>query len=167
MHAIDHKGQFLWNSHLVHHSGEEFNLACALRQSISVFVRLFVILLLPAALLVSIRRWWPSSDRCIYLHNSGILHAISIPWDSWRISLPTPSHHRVHHTINPNTSTKIMARFLFFWDKLFGTFQRGLPHVKPVYGITRPVRTWNPIKINFQHLWLLISDTWHTTKLAG
>ena len=32
----------------------------------------------------------------------------------------------------------------------------------PVYGITRPVRTWNPIKINFQHLWLLIKDAWRT-----
>ena len=36
--------------------------------------------------------------------------------------------------------------------------------MKPVYGITRPVRTWNPIKINFQHLWLLISDAWHTAS---
>lgn len=35
----------------MHHSSEEFNLACALRQSISVFVRIFTFFLLPAALL--------------------------------------------------------------------------------------------------------------------
>jgi alkylglycerol monooxygenase len=34
--------------------------------------------------------------------------------------------------------------------------------VKPVYGITRPVQTWNPIKINFMHLWLLTKDAWNT-----
>lgn len=51
VHAIDHKINFFWNSHIIHHSSEEFNLACALRQSVSVFVRLFVILLIPAALL--------------------------------------------------------------------------------------------------------------------
>jgi len=33
--------------------------------------------------------------------------------------------------------------------------------VQPVYGITRPAQTWNPIKINFQHMWLLIKDAWH------
>jgi alkylglycerol monooxygenase len=28
--------------------------------------------------------------------------------------------------------------------------------------VTRPVRTWNPVKINFIHLWLLIKDAWRT-----
>ncbi len=37
-----------------------------------------------------------------------------------------------------------------------------MPAVPPVYGITRPVRTWNPIRINFQHVWLLIKDAWRT-----
>jgi alkylglycerol monooxygenase len=35
VHRIDHKINFFWNAHIVHHSSEEFNLACALRQSIS------------------------------------------------------------------------------------------------------------------------------------
>jgi alkylglycerol monooxygenase len=34
--------------------------------------------------------------------------------------------------------------------------------VPPVFGITVPVSTWNPIKINFQHIWLLIQDAWRT-----
>ena len=33
VHRIDHKVNFFWNAHIVHHSSEEFNLACALRQS--------------------------------------------------------------------------------------------------------------------------------------
>ena len=51
VHALQHKVNFFWNAHVIHHSSEEFNLACALRQSISVFVKLFALLLLPAALL--------------------------------------------------------------------------------------------------------------------
>ena len=39
VHRFDHSINFFWNSHIVHHSSEEFNLACALRQSISVFVK--------------------------------------------------------------------------------------------------------------------------------
>ena len=50
-HRINHSYNFFWNQHLVHHSSEEFNLACALRQSISNLVGFFTIFLLPAALL--------------------------------------------------------------------------------------------------------------------
>jgi sterol desaturase/sphingolipid hydroxylase (fatty acid hydroxylase superfamily) len=50
-HRWAHKINVLWNRHIVHHSSEEFNLACALRQSISVFINIFTFLLVPAALL--------------------------------------------------------------------------------------------------------------------
>ncbi len=73
----------------------------------------------------------------------------------------TPSHHRVHHAINPEYIDKNFAQIFIIWDKLFGTFQEELPDKKPVYGITRPVRTWNPIKINFIHVWLLAKDAWY------
>jgi sterol desaturase/sphingolipid hydroxylase (fatty acid hydroxylase superfamily) len=41
VHTLNHKVNFFWNAHIVHHSSEEYNLACALRQSVSVFVKLF------------------------------------------------------------------------------------------------------------------------------
>ena len=50
-HRLSHQINFLWNKHAIHHSSEEFNLACALRQPISSFVNLFTFLLIPAALL--------------------------------------------------------------------------------------------------------------------
>ncbi|MFY7839298.1 MAG: sterol desaturase family protein, partial [Lacibacter sp.] len=57
---------------------------------------------------------------------------------------------------------KNYGQIFIFWDKWFGTYQEELADKPPVYGITRPVQTWNPIKINFMHLWLLIKDAWHT-----
>jgi alkylglycerol monooxygenase len=162
VHRIDHKVNLFWNNHIIHHSSEEFNLACALRQSVSTFVQIFTFLLIPAALLgvpaqvIAIvapihlfAQFWYHTR---HIKKMGILEKI----------LVTPSHHRVHHAINPEYIDKNLSQIFIFWDKLFGTFQGELPKVPPVYGITRPVRTWNPVKINFQHLWLLIKDAWRT-----
>ncbi len=43
-HRWAHQINFFWNKHAIHHSSEEFNLPCALRQSISSFVNLFTFL---------------------------------------------------------------------------------------------------------------------------
>ena len=43
IHRIAHEYNVFWNNHIVHHSSEEYNLACALRQSISSIVKIFVI----------------------------------------------------------------------------------------------------------------------------
>lgn len=159
-HRIDHVYNFFWNSHIIHHSSEEFNLACALRQSVSVIVKIFTIFLLPAALLgvpanvIAVvaplhlfAQFWYHTQ---HINKMGFLEKIIV----------TPSHHRVHHAINKEYIDKNYGQIFIFWDKLFGTYQEELPNVKPVYGITRPVRTWNPIKINFLHLWILIKDAW-------
>lgn len=162
VHRMSHEFNFFWNKHAIHHSSEEFDLACALRQSISSFVSLFTIFLLPAALLgvpkevigliaplhLFAQFWY----HTVYIGKMGILEHIIV----------TPSHHRVHHAINPEYLDKNHSQIFIIWDKLFGTFQEELPNVPPVYGITRPASTWNPIKINFQHLWLLIQDAYHT-----
>ncbi len=162
VHRLSHQINFFWNKHAIHHSSEEFDLACALRQSISSFVNLFTIFLLPAALLgvdakvialvaplhLFAQFWY----HTIYIKKMGFLEHIIV----------TPSHHRVHHAINPVYLDKNHSQIFIIWDKLFGTFQEELPDVPPVYGITRPARTWNPIKINFQHLWLLIQDAYRT-----
>lgn len=162
VHRIDHRVNVFWNSHLVHHSSEEFNLACALRQSISVFVRLFTFLLIPAALL-GVPAEVIAVVAPIQLFAQFWYHTRHIGKMGWvEKVLVTPSHHRVHHAINPEYLDKNLSQIFIVWDKMFGTFQEELPDKPPVYGITRPVRTWNPISINFQHLLLLVKDAWRT-----
>ncbi|MCF3111759.1 sterol desaturase family protein [Niabella sp. CC-SYL272] len=162
VHRIQHEYNFFWNGHLIHHSSEEFNLACALRQSISGFANIFVIFLLPAALLgvpekviavvaplhLFAQFWYHTT----FIKKMGFLEKVIV----------TPSLHRVHHAINPEYLDKNYSQIFIFWDKLFGTYQEERPDIPPVYGITRPVRTWNPVKINFQHVGLLIKDAWRT-----
>ena len=162
VHRLAHTVNFFWNNHIVHHSSEEFNLACALRQSISVYFRIYAFLLIPAALfgvpqqviavvapLHLFAQFWYHTQ---HIHKMGWLEYIIV----------TPAHHRVHHAINPEYLDKNYGQIFIFWDRMFGTFQEESPAIPAVYGVTRPVRTWNPIKINFMHLWLLMKDAWHT-----
>ncbi|MDZ4807933.1 MAG: sterol desaturase family protein [Bacteroidota bacterium] len=164
VHRWSHHINVFWNLHIIHHSSEEFNLACALRQSISMFVNPFTFLLIPAALLgvpneviatvgplhLFAQFWYHTQ----HINKMGFLEHIIV----------TPSHHRVHHAINKEYLDKNLGQIFIFWDKLFGTYQAELKEAPPVYGITRPVRTWNPIRINFQHLWLMFKDAWHTNN---
>ena len=161
VHRLAHSVNFFWNNHIVHHSSEEFNLACALRQSISVYFKIFAFLLIPAAL-------FGVSQQVIEV--VGPLHLFAQFWYHTRhigrmgileYIIVTPAHHRVHHAINKEYLDKNFGQIFIFWDRMFGTFQDERADIPAVYGVTRPVRTWNPIKINFMHLWLLIKDTWH------
>lgn len=162
VHRWSHEINFLWNRHIIHHSSEEFNLSCALRQSVSSFINYFTILLLPAALLgvptVVVAVIGPLHLFLQYWYHTQLISKMGI----LEYILVTPSHHRVHHAMNKEYLDKNYGQIFIFWDKWFGTFQEELPDVPPVYGVTRPVRTWNPIKINFQHLWLLVQDAWRT-----
>ncbi|MFY9464634.1 MAG: sterol desaturase family protein, partial [Sediminibacterium sp.] len=144
VHRIDHEINFFWNAHLIHHSSEDYNLACALRQSISTFFRLFTIFLLPAALL-GVPAQVIAVVAPLHLFAQFWYHTQHINKMGWLEKIiVTPSHHRVHHAINPEYLDKNYGQIFIFWDKWFGTFQEELPYVKAVYGITRPVRTWNP-----------------------
>ena len=164
MHRLNHRVNIFWNRHIIHHSSEEFNLACALRQSISNFFSISFIFLIPTALIGV-----PAEVVGVLAP----LHLFAQYWYHTRLIgklgfleniIVTPSHHRVHHAINKEYLDKNLSQVFIIWDKLFGTFQEELDDVPPVFGVKRPLRSWNPIKINFSHLFLLIRDAWRTTN---
>ncbi len=162
VHRLAHTVNFFWNNHIIHHSSEEFNLACALRQSISVYFRIYAFLLIPAAIF-GVPQQVIAVVAPLHLFAQFWYHTRHINKMGWlEYIIVTPAHHRVHHAINPEYLDKNYGQIFIFWDRLFGTFQEETPEIPAVYGVTRPVRTWNPIKINFMHLWLLAKDAWHT-----
>ena len=161
-HRLSHKINLFWNQHVIHHSSERFNLACALRQPISNLLGYFPLLLLPAALLGV-----PSNVITIlapiHLFAQFWYHTQHIGTLGWlEYIIITPSQHRVHHAINPEYIDKNLGQILCIWDRAFGTFQEELEAVPPQYGILKPARTWNPVHINFQHFWRLLQDAWRT-----
>ena len=159
-HRLNHSINYFWNHHVIHHSSEEFNLACALRQSISNVIGVYAIFLVPAAVL-GVPREVINVIAPVHLFLQFWYHTQHLPKLGWlEYVIITPSQHRVHHAINQEYLDKNLGQIFTWWDRMFGTFQEELDDVPPVYGVTRPARTWNPIKINFQHLWLLIQDAW-------
>lgn len=163
-HRWEHKINIFWNRHVIHHSSEEFNLACALRQNISAIVQYFTFLLIPAAVL-GVPVEVIAIVAPLHLFLQFWYHTRLIGKMGWlEYVLVTPSHHRVHHAINPEYVDKNYSQIFIIWDKWFGSFQEERSDVPCVYGITRPAHTWNPVKINLQHLWLLVKDAYRTNS---
>ncbi|WP_224484536.1 sterol desaturase family protein [Robertkochia aurantiaca] len=161
-HRLSHKVNIFWNQHVIHHSSEEFNLACALRQSISNVIGYFPLLLLPAAIL-GVPAKVIAILAPIQLFLQFWYHTRHIGKMGWlEYIIVTPSQHRVHHAINPEYIDKNLGQIFCVWDRMFGTFQEELEEVPPVYGVLKPAATWNPVIINFQHFWRLTQDAWRT-----
>jgi sterol desaturase/sphingolipid hydroxylase (fatty acid hydroxylase superfamily) len=164
-HRLSHHINIFWNQHVIHHSSEEFNLACALRQSISNLVGYFAILLIPAAIL-GVPNEVIAILAPLHLFAQFWYHTQHIGKMGWlEYIFVTPSQHRVHHAINPEYIDKNLGQILSIWDRIFGTFQEELNEVPPQYGVLKPAATWNPILINFQHIWRLCKDAWRTRSL--
>jgi len=161
-HRLSHKINFFWNQHVIHHSSEEFNLACALRQSVSNLIGYYPLFLIPAAL-VGVPFKVIAILGPIHLFGQFWYHTQHIGKMGWlEHVIITPSQHRVHHAINPEYIDKNLGQILCVWDRWFGTFQEELEGVPPQYGVLKPAATWNPVLINFQHLWRLAKDAWRT-----
>lgn len=164
-HRLSHKINFFWNQHVIHHSSEEFNLACALRQSISNLLGYFPLLLIPAAIM-GVPNIVIAILAPVHLFAQFWYHTQHIGKMGWlEYIIVTPSQHRVHHAINPEYIDKNLGQILCVWDRWFGTFQEELEEVPPQYGVLKPASTWNPIIINFQHLWRLMKDAWRTRNV--
>ncbi|MDB4643050.1 sterol desaturase family protein [Flavobacteriaceae bacterium] len=160
-HRLNHKINIFWNRHVIHHSSEEFNLACALRQSISSIFGFGALFLIPAAIL-GVPPKVISILAPLHLFGQFWYHTRHIGKLGWlEYILVTPSQHRVHHAINPIYIDKNLSAIFCIWDRLFGTFQEELDDEPPVYGVLKPVQTWNPIWINFQHFWAILTDAWY------
>ncbi len=156
-HRIAHEYNAPWAGHVVHHSSEDYNLAVALRQG--AFQGLFSwVFYLPLALVGFPPSWFAAivSFNLLYqfwIHTRVINTLGPLEW-----VLNTPSHHRVHHARNPKYLDKNYAGTLIIWDRMFGTFQA--EEEEPVYGLTKPLNSWNPLWANL-HVWCdLFRDAW-------
>lgn len=144
-HRLAHEINILWGGHVVHHQSEEYNLSVALRQgafqkfgSFLFYLPLAFIGFNPVMFIVV------SQFQTLYqfwIHTKTI-NRLPAPLE---YVLNTPSHHRVHHGRNPKYIDKNHGGTLIIWDRLFGTFQAEEEEV--VYGITKPLRTWNPLRV--------------------
>jgi alkylglycerol monooxygenase len=155
-HRIGHTLNIFWAAHMPHHSSEEMNLSVGVRASFT--QRLFQFLFFDWVLVLM-----GFSPDMVYAV-AGI-HLLIAYWHHTRLInklgwiekvFVTPSHHRVHHGVNPQYLDKNFSEFLIIWDRMFGTYA---PEEEEVcYGLTHPPRTWDPIYINIQFWKQLVED---------
>jgi len=162
-HRLGHEISILWAAHAVHHQSEDYNLTTALRQTSSSFlfswifyVPLFLIGF-PLQVLITVNavnliyQFWVHTQLVDRL---GVLDRI----------LVTPSNHRVHHAQNERYIDKNYGGMLILWDRLFGTFADEQDDDPVVYGVRKPLSSWNPYWANVQVYDYLLSDAIMTER---
>lgn len=139
-HRIAHRVRLVWATHQAHHSSRYFNFATALRQKWNNSGELIMWAPLP---LLGVPPWMVFFSFSISLIYQFWIHTERIG----RLARPiefvfnTPSHHRVHHGMDPEYLDRNYGGILIIWDRLFGSFQ---PEIfRPHYGLTKPVDTFN------------------------
>jgi sterol desaturase/sphingolipid hydroxylase (fatty acid hydroxylase superfamily) len=147
MHRTAHEYHTLWIGHSVHHSGEYYNLATALRQGIiqSFYSKLFH---LPLAFIGFPCGAWVAHNQLNTLYQFWIHTEQVGKLGILELVFNTPSHHRMHHRPPGNCN---YAGFLIIWDRLFGTFREEF-EMKDFYGLAQQLRSNNPLFANFAHV---------------
>ncbi|MEQ1878179.1 MAG: sterol desaturase family protein [Bdellovibrionia bacterium] len=162
-HRLSHGVNFLWAAHVVHHSSEEYNFAVALRQGAVqgifngiwflpiAFTGMPVKMLLISYATNLVYQFW------IHTRTVGKLGRFV------ELIFNTPSHHRVHHGVNPIYIDRNHAGVFIIWDRLFGSFQEETEEV--VFGITTPLKSFDPLWAHVQPFVALATESRRTRRL--
>jgi sterol desaturase/sphingolipid hydroxylase (fatty acid hydroxylase superfamily) len=154
-HRLSHEVNLLWAVHVVHHQSEDYNLAVALRQAI-----LSPLTVLPFYL--------PLAVLGVPLVQFAVVEALVTLYQFWihtelvgRIGplealLNTPSHHRVHHAVNPQYLDRNYGGTFIVWDRLFGSFEK--EDERCVYGVSHPLQSFNPAWAQLQPWVALLAE---------
>jgi sterol desaturase/sphingolipid hydroxylase (fatty acid hydroxylase superfamily) len=164
-HRAAHEIRWLWATHAVHHSAQHLNLSASYRLgwtgwlsgNFLFFMPLCWLGFHPIAIVIGLQlnlmyQFWIHTEL---IRNLGWLEQM----------LNTPAHHRVHHASNHDYLDCNYGGVLIVFDWLFRTFVAENSAHPPVYGLTHPLRSHNPLMIAF-HEWgrlfrdLFTAKTW-------
>jgi sterol desaturase/sphingolipid hydroxylase (fatty acid hydroxylase superfamily) len=146
-HRVSHSQRFWWATHVVHHSGEHYNLTVSYR--LSWVQHLKIIFFLPVALIGFHPIVFFVTNQIAVLFQFWVHTEYIRRMPAWvEYIFATPSNHRVHHGSQEQYIDKNFGATFIIWDRLFGTYE---PEDEPVkYGITTNIpNKLNPLFINF------------------
>ena len=154
-HRASHRVRILWAAHQAHHSSVHFNYSVALRQKWNPWGELLFWTPLP---LLGVPPWMIFFAFSLNLIYQFWVHTETIPklWAPVEYVLNTPSHHRVHHASQKQYLDRNYGGILIVWDRLFGTYAE--EEDVPVYGLTVPVTTHNPLRIQYGEFLAAVRD---------
>ncbi|MFC5283926.1 sterol desaturase family protein [Pedobacter alpinus] len=146
-HRISHHQRFWWATHVVHHSGENYNLTVSFRLSWVQHIK--IIFFLPVAL--------SGFHPLVFF----VANQVAVLFQFWvhteyikklppffEYIFATPSNHRVHHGSQEKYINKNFGATFIIWDRIFGTYEP--EDEKVIYGLTHKLeKKGNPFYINF------------------
>jgi len=154
-HRTHHEVRLLWAAHVNHHSSTYYNFSTALRQPLltpltgPIFWLPLPLVGFPPWMVLTAQAWSLIYQFWLHTESVGKLGPLELV-------LNTPSHHRVHHGKNVRYLDKNHGGILIIWDRLFGTFEA--EGEKVVYGLTKDIRTFNPLRIGFHEVAAIARD---------
>jgi sterol desaturase/sphingolipid hydroxylase (fatty acid hydroxylase superfamily) len=168
-HRAAHRIRWFWASHVNHHSSQHYNLSTALRQTWTGFFAATFLFRLPLTLV----GFHPT--MLLFVGGVNLIYQFWIHTEAigrmprwFEAVMNTPSHHRVHHGVNPRYLDRNYAGVFIIWDKMFGTFTPEVDEEPVRYGIVKQLGNFNLLWGVF-HEWVGIAqDVWRApwgTKL--
>jgi sterol desaturase/sphingolipid hydroxylase (fatty acid hydroxylase superfamily) len=165
-HRISHNVNWLWASHVVHHSSQHYNLAAALRQTWTG----------NATGAFLFWAWLPLAGFhpvwILFMQQLSLLYQFWIHTETVRklpvvleFFLNTPSHHRVHHGSDLKYLDRNHGGILIIWDRIFGSFQK--EEERPTYGLTKNIDSFNPIVVAFKTWSELVRSAIHSGNIRN
>ncbi len=150
MHRLSHTVRWMWASHAVHHSADHFTLPAAVRLGWTnvlsgewlIYLPLVLIGFSPTLVVIFVTL---DLSYQFFLHTE--------LWPRWGVLehvLNTPAHHRIHHASNDRYLDTNFGGVLIVFDKLFGTFALDDGQDPVRFGLTHPMRSYNPFVISLR-----------------
>ena len=156
-HRCAHRVRWFWASHVNHHSSQHYNLSTALRQSWTGFLALNFVFRLPLALAGF------EPGMIVFCGALNLIYQFWIHTEAigrmprWvEAVMNTPSHHRVHHAVNPRYLDRNFAGTFIVWDRMFGTFAPEADSEGVKYGLVHQLGSFNLAWTAF-HEWVSIA----------
>lgn len=159
-HRSAHRVRWFWASHVIHHSSQHYNLSTALRQTWTGFISLSFLFRLPLFLIFPV-------EMVLFCGAINLIYQFWIHTEmigkmpSWfEAVMNTPSHHRVHHGVNPRYLDSNYAGVFIVWDRMFGTFVPERADDPVRYGLVRQLGSFHLLWAAV-HEWVGIAqDVW-------
>jgi sterol desaturase/sphingolipid hydroxylase (fatty acid hydroxylase superfamily) len=159
LHRTQHRVRWFWTAHVTHHSSQHLNFSTALRNPPTQALTAAFLFRLPLALLgfpIEMIVFVAGLDSVyqFFTHTESIGR---LPWFIEAVWV-TPSHHRVHHAVNPRYLDCNYGSVFSLWDRLFGTYVPEDASDPPRYGLVTQLATFSPLRVAFHEWAALFSD---------
>lgn len=165
-HRASHRVRWLWCTHAVHHSSNEFNLSTNYRVGWTAKLTMTMVFFSPIAwlgfpphviatafVIILLGQFW--------IHTTWIPKLGPLEW-----ILNTPSAHRVHHAANKEYLDANYGATLIIFDRIFGTYVSEQDDLPPRYGWVNPIENQNPFILQLTPWTELLRDL-HSANNLG